>query len=223
VRDAVEMTESAFDLLTREARPGVPERVVYGKMVGHMIELGSIPPNFLMWSVGNPFRHSLAPFPTARPMRAGEVIHVEIEARNTSGYLGQITRTAILGRAPDQLREMFAICRETIEDVMGRLRSGRQMRDVLDAYKSRTKDNRYSVLPVIHARALGEDRPMVIFNTEDPAVLGYGIEKNQTFAVKAQVRDDRSGLLAFWGKSICVGDAGAIRSGKHPIELAEIS
>jgi Xaa-Pro aminopeptidase len=222
VVDAVLMAEEAFQLLCDEAKAGEAERIIYGKMVGRLIELGSLPPNFLMWAVGTPFGFSLAPFPTSRKLMAGVPIYCEIEARSSSGYLGQITRTAIIGEPSDNLKDMFEVCSATFATVMETMKPGATMGDVLGAYKKPSDQGRYRTVPVIHARALGEDRPMIIFDTSDPQILAFELSEDQVYAVKVQVRDERSGEMAFWGESISIGLTGAVRSGQQPVDLAII-
>lgn len=222
VADAVSLAQDAFELLRREARPGVEERAVYGRMVGRLIERGSIPPNFLMWKVGTKFGFHLSPFPTGRLLLGNEPIYCEIEARSPSGYLGQITRTAYLGKPGDNLTQMFALCRDTFTSVLDLVKPGTTMGNVLSEYSKRSAGSSYRVLPVIHARALGEDRPMIIFDTKDPRILSFLIQENQVFALKVQVRDERSGEMAFWGDSVAVGPSGAIRLSNDPLRLTII-
>jgi Xaa-Pro dipeptidase len=222
VIEAVAMAEQAFELLCHEAKAGEPERIIYGKMVGKLIELGSQPCNFLMWSAGTPFGFSLAPFPTGRPLPVGEPIYCEIEARSSAGYLGQITRTAIIGQPSDNLAAMFEVCRRTFEIVMGTMKPGATLGDVLSTYQKQSARERYRTVPVIHARALGEDRPMIVFDTNDPAILSFPLRQDQVYAVKVQVRDEQSEQMAFWGESIFIGPAGAVRSGRQPVDLATI-
>jgi Xaa-Pro aminopeptidase len=219
VAEAVALAEGAFDLMLREAAPGVPERVVYGKMVGDMIGHGALPTNFLMWSAGPNFGHSLAPFPTARPLRRGDAIYCEIEARSSSGYLGQITRTASLGPVSDNLSRMFDVATSAFDCVLTSMAPGATMRDVLAVYKESSAKSRYDLVPVIHARALGEDRPMIVFQTDDPKILAHELSEDHVYALKVQVRDSDSGEMAFWGESVAIGDSRAERLGKHLASL----
>jgi Xaa-Pro dipeptidase len=220
VQTAVGMAEGAFEVLMQQAKPGVPEQVLYGQMVGHLIELGSLPTNFLMWSAGNNFGHSLAPFPTGRPLTASDTIFCEIEARSPSGYLGQITRTLCMGTPEPRLQEMFNVAATTFENVIFNMRPGATIQDVLAVYGNNNSRSEYRAVPVIHARALGEDRPMIIFNTDDPAILNHQIRENHVYAVKVQVRDDARGDMAFFGESVAIDGESAVRLGKQPIEPA---
>lgn len=221
IRRSVEIVESAFELLLQEARPGVTEREVCAKITGHLLAQGAIPPHFHSMAVGNPFKNSLSPVATTRPMRAGEIINIEIEARCSTGYLGQITRTAVLGKPSDQLVEMFDKTRETIEAVANRLQPGNRIGDVLSVYDELQSGCPFKIAPVMHSRALGEDWPMIIYNTTDQEVLDFKVQPNQTFAVKAQVFDDEKTTLAFWGESMWARESGAVRLGKRPIELRQ--
>ncbi len=219
VGEAVAMAEAAFDVLLAEARAGIPERVLYGRMVGHLIEQGSLPSNFLMWASGKNFGFSLAPFPTGKRLRQGEPIYCEIEARSSSGYVGQITRTASLGAPSANLAAMFELATASIEVVLGSMKAGATMGDVLAIYAQQSQGSRYRAVPVIHARALGEDRPMIIFDASDPAVLEHVLHEDAVYAVKVQLRDEKEGEMAFWGESIAVGLDHAVRLGRQPIRL----
>ncbi|WP_293972814.1 M24 family metallopeptidase [Sphingomonas sp.] len=219
VAEAIGLAEAAFDLLLAEARPGIAERVVYGRMVGNLIENGAIPTNFLMWSAGTNFGYSLAPFPTGSALKAGEPLYCEIEARSPAGYLGQITRMACLGAPSDNLRRMFDDAAETFEGVLASMTPGVTMREVIAVYKEYSAASRYDLVPVIHTRALGEDRPMIVYQTDDPAILAYEIREHHIYAVKVQVRDKTSGEMAFWGESVAIGSARAEQLGTHDISL----
>ena len=175
-----------------------------------------------MWAAGTNFGFSLAPFPTARKLVAGEPIYCEIEARSSSGYLGQVTRTAVLGRPSDNLAAMSDLCGDTFAAVMEMMKPGATMGEVLGAYKKQSAQRKYRTVPVIHARALGEDRPMIIFDTTDPELLAFELREDHVYAVKAQVRDESSGEMAFWGESIAIGAVGAVRSGVQPVAVASI-
>jgi hypothetical protein len=63
---------------------------------------------------------------------------------------------------------------------------------------------------------------MIIFDTTDPAIIGFPIREDHVFALKVQVRDPESGLMAFLGESIAVGPTGAIRMSNQPLGLTVI-
>ena len=174
-----------------------------------------------MWKAGANFGFHLFRF-RPQALREGEPIWCEIEARSPSGYIGQITRTAFLGKPGDNLKAMFDLCAETFTRVLDLVKPGATMGHVLTEYGKASAGTNYKVLPVIHARALGEDRPMIIFDTKDPKVLSFPILENQVFAMKVQVRDERSGEMAFWGDSVAVGPNGAIRLSNDPLRLTTL-
>ena len=49
---AVELVEGAIEVMARAARPGVPECVVYGRMLASMVEQGGELPMMINWAAG---------------------------------------------------------------------------------------------------------------------------------------------------------------------------
>ena len=54
MRAADALVEQALEVLRREARPGVPENVIYARMLASMVEGGGEVPTMILWSVGWP-------------------------------------------------------------------------------------------------------------------------------------------------------------------------
>lgn len=221
IQHSVEIAEEGIDVLQRQAKAGVAEQVVYGRMVGRMIELGSQPANMLMWGAGPDGEHTLVPFPTARKLADGDIVFVEVESR-WKGYLGQVTQMGVVGTPPAHLVEMFDVVRKTIGRMQELLTPGSTLGAVVEACRAATAESPYDVFPILHARALGEDDPIIIFNTTDPRILNWPVKENQTYAVKCQVRTRGGGPMAFWGESMRVGPKGAERLGTTPIEIMRL-
>ena len=221
IRHSVKICEAGMDVLRQEARPGVPERVVYGRMTGKMIELGSVPPNMLQWGAGNLSGHTLVPFPTNRPLAENDILFLEVESR-FKGYLGQVTQMAVLGDIPAELAAMFDVVVSTITRMRELLHPGARLGAVVEACRASTVGSPYDVFPILHARALGEDDPMIIFNTTDPRVLDWPVRENQTYAIKCQVRTRNGGGMAFWGESMRIAAEGAERLGSMPMEIIRL-
>ncbi len=218
---AVRIAEAGLAVLRREARAGVEERALYGRMVGRLIELGSQPANMLMWGASPEGGHSLAPFPTARKLAPDDIVFLEIEAR-FRGYLGQVTQMGYVGEPPAVLVQMFDLVRDTIERMQELLTPGATLGAVVDACRAATSSSPYDVFPILHARALGEDDPIIIFNTSEPRILEWPVRENQTYAVKCQVRSRGAGPTAFWGESMRVSSTGAERLGTTPQEIMRL-
>src|SRR5438874_2075180 len=104
----VELAEDAIAVMAREARPGVPQCVVYARMIARMVEQGGELPTMLMWNVGPPSWPLMGPMPTQRKLAPGDVITAEVEAR-WAGYVAQVTQMAFLGDVPAEYAEMFRV------------------------------------------------------------------------------------------------------------------
>ena len=78
---AVEIVEAGIDALEREAQSGVPEHVVYARVMSALLERGSEPTTLLLWTAGNPLPPAAATIPTQRPLAADDTTNVSTIAR----------------------------------------------------------------------------------------------------------------------------------------------
>jgi hypothetical protein len=129
---------------------------------------------------------------------------------------------AVLGPIPAQLEGMFEVVCSTLETVMTELRPGATLGAVADTCKRSTERSGYNVFPILHARALGEDAPMLI-GSASKEVLEWPIRLNQTYAIKVQVREPDGSAMAFWGESMVIGPAGATRLGQEPMRIMSLA
>ncbi len=80
LRHAIELVEGAIEILLREARPGVPECIVYAHMIASMVEQGGELPTLLLWASGSPQPLTNAFMPTQRKLQQEDILTSEIEA-----------------------------------------------------------------------------------------------------------------------------------------------
>ena len=99
IEQATRLAERALEVLRAEARPGVTERSLIGRMLASMIEGGGDLPTMILWSAGWPQPPSNHYQPTGRALRVGDMFATELEAR-WAGYVGQRTQMGFLGAGP---------------------------------------------------------------------------------------------------------------------------
>lgn len=225
LRESVRLVERAVEVLEQEARPGVPEAVVYARMLASMGELGGEWPTFLIFSAGHDPQPARGHFqPTMRKLQAGDVIACEIESR-WAGYIGQITLTAVLGKASAEYREMFEIQQEALRRCLEHLRPGAKVEDFIALAEDVAKGTSYRSQIILHGRGLGDDPPIVIFGTEfggqAQRMKNWRVEENACFVVKPLVTGP--GRTVCWGDSVVVRASGAERLGTRPPALIEIA
>src|SRR5581483_5159008 len=120
---AVTLVEGAIETMIREARPGVPENVVYARMLASMIENGGELPTMILWAAGSPQPPTNAFMPTPRKLQQGDIITSEVEA-HWGGYVGQVTITGAIGKVPSDYAAMYRIQQDIIDQAYERFRPG---------------------------------------------------------------------------------------------------
>ncbi len=220
MRAADELVERAIEVLSREARPGVPENVVYARMLASIVEGGGEVPTMILWSAGWPQPPSNQYMPSRRILCAGDMILTEAEAR-WGGYIAQNTQPLFVGKAPDEYRRMFALQQEALAACHEKLRPGSTLGEIVEVAASFSRDD-YQCRLIMHARGLGDDSPMAVYGTRDQLMRDWAIEENSTFIVKPMVRTPDNAKRIYWGDTVVATLNGASRLGKRRPEIIEI-
>lgn len=222
LRKSVALVEAAIDVLAAEARPGVPECVVYARMVSTMVELGGEFPVFMLWQAGWPQTPRNWMQPTRRPLQRGDLISAETEAK-WMGYSGQISHQAVVGPIRPQLAEMFEVQQAAFAACCAALVPGARLGDLIPITASVADGTPYRCQLILHGRGLGDDPPLAIFGTEfggqDQRMKNWLIEENTSFMVKPLVLDPAGVPWVCWGDSVVVTSSGVERLGTRNPEI----
>lgn len=221
IRKADELVEQAIGVLCREAGPGVAENVIYARMLADMIENGGEIPTMILWSAGWPQPPSNQYFPTGRKLASGDMISIECEAR-WAGYIAQVTQPLFIGKAPEEYHRMFALQQQAVAACYDKLRPGSTVGDVINAAAAFSNDE-YRCRLLMHARGLGDDSPIAIYDARDATMRDWPIEENATFIVKPMISTPDHARRLYWGDTVVVGRDGAKRLGARAPELIELT
>jgi Xaa-Pro dipeptidase len=208
---AIGLAERALETFSAEARTGVPECVVYGRMLSTMVEQGGEIPTMILWSVGWPQPKSNYYMPTARPMQRGDMISIELEAR-WAGYIGQVTQVAFLGDPPVEYERMFEIQQRALQRCYDLLCPGAIIGDFVDACAAFDSDD-YTCRLIMHARGLGDDSPICVYQPRDETMRNWKIEANSTFIIKPVIASHDLSRRLYWGDTVVATANGARRLG----------
>ncbi|MEO7242198.1 MAG: M24 family metallopeptidase [Variovorax sp.] len=216
----VVLVERAIDILAAEARPGVPENVVYAHMIASIVEGGGELPSMILWSAGWPQPPSNAYMPTRRPLQQGDMILTEAEAR-WGGYVAQNTQPLFIGKAPTEYRDMFARQQEAIALIYDLLRPGETLGRIA-ARVAEMSDDRFDCVILMHGRGLGDDSPLAVFGVRDAVMANWVIEKNSAFIIKPVVSNKDGTKRIYWGDTVVCTPNGARRLGKRAPSILEV-
>ena len=219
IAKADELVEGALDVLAREARPGVPETVVYARMMASMIEKGGEIPTMILWSAGWPQPPSNQYLPSLRKLADGDMIVVEAEGR-WGGYIAQNTQPLFIGKAPDEYQTMFALQQEAVACCYENMRPGKTIGDVANAVAALSHPD-YRFILLMHCRGLGDDSPMAVYAPRDAIMRDWVIEENATFIVKPIVATPDSSKRVYWGDTVVTSANGVKRLGKRKPRIIE--
>lgn len=216
----VALVERAIEVLTEEARPGVPENIVYARLIASIIEGGGELPSMILWSAGTPQPPSNFYYATRRPLRAGDMILTELEAR-WGGYVAQNTQPLFIGPAPDEYHRLFERQQEAIRLCYDLLRPGNTIGQMSDAVAAMS-DDRYDCRILIHGRGLGDDAPMAIYRPRDEIMANWRFEANSAFIIKPMVSTKDNAKRIYWGDTVVCTEGEPRRLGRRPASLIEI-
>jgi len=231
IRRACRVAEKAALTMIRTARPGVPEREVFGSMLKTIVVEGGEVPSMMHWGAAPqpPWPHRLV---TNRVLQAGDIINNEIEAK-WSGYVAQVVQPMVLGEPQAEQQQLFALSRTIFEQLRPLIRPGATFAAILENYQALVRDA--GCIPgaaLMHGRGLGEDPPLVMGRgTVDPALQFQAgnvfIFKPAVFPPEGDVIQSGSGLVMELavraGDTVVVTEDGAQRLGRRPLEIATMN
>lgn len=215
---AAQLVETALDVLEHEARPGVLECSVYGRMMGRLLEQGSEPTTLLLWTAGNPLPPAVGTLPSRRPLAEGDVVLVEVDAK-WCGYLGHGAATVWAGEPDTIARSMAALQYETFRRCCEALRPGRILGDLVSACAEIAAGTPFESKPIVHSRGLGLDAPVLVNHARDERTRTWVVEEDSVFVVKPTVSTADGTRKVMWGDTVVVTPAGARRLGRRPPPL----
>jgi Xaa-Pro aminopeptidase len=214
LRRAVGLVEGALDVLDREARPGVPETVVFARMTAWLLERGSEPNALLLWAAGNPLPPAVGTLTSRRPLAADDVVLVEADAK-WGGYLGHATETVWVGEPDATTRAMAELQVEATRRCWAALRPGATLGSLVDVCAQVAAGTPFDCRPIVHSRGLGLDAPVLVLRARDERTRDWVVEENAVFVVKPRVTGP-GGRTVMWGDSVVVTAEGARRLGSRP-------
>ena len=214
------LVERAIDVMASEAREGVPENVVYARMLASIIESGGDLPSMILWSAGWPQPPSNSYQPTRRKLRQGDMVLVEAEAR-WGGYIAQVTQPMFIGRAPSEYHTMFARQQEATQRAYELLKPGETV-GAIAAAVAEMSDAHYDCRILMHGRGLGDDSPIAIHQPRDATMANWQFEENCAFIIKPMVASKDGTKRIYWGDSVVCGRDGARRLGSRSPAIIEV-
>lgn len=127
MRRATALADEGYEFFRQAARPGRKQYEVVADVEAFLRQKGS-PDNFMIIGSGNADVRGMAP-PSERKLKPGDLVTTELTPA-INGYLSQICRTLVLGKATPVQQQAFAVWHEAMEAGIAAVKPGVTAADI---------------------------------------------------------------------------------------------
>ncbi|TMA07055.1 MAG: aminopeptidase P family protein [Deltaproteobacteria bacterium] len=217
VEKAADIIGLAIEALVKPARPGVPESHLIGEMLREIVRQGGEPVTMLLFGAGGPEVPWAQRVVTTRPLKLGDLINTEVEAKY-GGYIAQALQPISLGPRPKELEKIFDATKIIFDKMLRLLRPRVTFGEVVAFYQDEVRGAGYEPDgALMHGRGLGEDAPMLWGAVRDFPESRGRLKQGHVFILKPAARkgEMRDSIRA--GDTVVIEQSGARRLGKREL------
>jgi Xaa-Pro aminopeptidase len=218
IRETAAMQDGIMAQMREHIRPGMRDYEVFAAAQNLGLELGSEGGIFLGSSApaGRPavFRPRSQ---QGRSLQKGDVFTLLVENSGAGGYYTEISRTFVLGKASQELKDAHAECVEAQKHTVKRLKPGALCRDIFEAHNAYMRRRSLPEERRLYGHSQGYDvaeRPLL----RDDETLA--LAANMSMAVHPTIASER--LFITVTDNFLVGTSGAERLHRTAQEIVEI-
>jgi Xaa-Pro dipeptidase len=217
IERAAEIIGLAVEALVKEVRPGVPESHLVAEMLKEIMKQGGEPITMLLFGAGGPEVPWAQRVVTARPLKIGDLINTEVEAKY-GGYIAQALQPISLGPRPKELEKIFDTTKVIFEKMLKVLNPGTTFGEVVAFYQDEIRTAGYEPdAALMHGRGLGEDAPMLWGARPDFPESQASLKAGHVFIFKPAARKGEMRDFIRAGDTIVIERSGARRLGKREL------
>lgn len=175
LRTACDISCRAFERILKDIRVGATEKELAAKLSGYMVYEGADTQpygNILISGARTSLLHGI---PSAKAVEYGDFVLMDFGCQY-KGYLSDMTRTVVVGKASPRQREVYGLEKQMIEASEAVMRAGTALKDVYQASVAPILDMEYYQY---HYRGLGHGIGLFVhelpfINPESEAVYQAG-------------------------------------------------
>jgi Xaa-Pro aminopeptidase len=220
IQKACELSDQGMQTALDSLIPGTTELEVAARAEQRMIQLGSERPKHETIVASGYRCKFIHPFASQKRIRAGDQVVTDLGA-TCGGYASDIARTAVLGKAGEELIRGFDLLCRLQDAVLEKLAPGVSMRDIIPVIKEVTRGSGMKLIgPIGHNVGLKvEERP---FLSARKAFQDVVIQKGMILSIFSGSLQANRSLGIRLEDTILVTDSGVKRLTKHPRRLFEV-
>ena len=226
LRHSALIAEAAVDEMIEMARPGVDAALLYARIMGRLLELGSqyYAAALKIGPIGGPepYRHTSPPL--GQRLQPNDLITNEICAI-WGNQVAQEDQPVLLGPVPDDWKAVVDLQAEVFQAGLERMKPGTSFGEFIDFTNNfgNKTGGRLKTLVLLHGRGLGDDGPLLTPRARGEAIRDVRFEKGNAWVWKPYAMTADSRIEYVWGGDVVVTDNGGEVLFKRPPGMVSIS
>lgn len=224
LRRSTLIAEAGVEEMAELARPGVDEAVLYARVTGRMLEMGSewVPLAMYTGPIDGPEPERHTNPPLGRRLQANDLITNEVSA-SFGVQVAQEDQPILLGPIPDAWRPVIDLQREVFEAGLERMKPGTTFGELIDFVNGYGARRGMKTLILMHGRGAGDDGPLLTPRALGENVRDLRIEKGNAWVWKPYAMSADERIQFVWGGDVLVTDRGGEALFKRPHGMASIT
>jgi len=208
LRRGAAIAEAGIAELIDAARPGADLAVVYGRIVGRILELGSeyYPPALVHGPIDGPLTRLEAP-PLRRRLQPMDLINNEIDAV-WGGLVAQEDQPVLLGAIPEAWKPVIALHREVFEAGLARMTPGTVFGEFVDFVNGFGAQRGMQTDTLMHGRGYGNDGPLLTPRDRGERIRDVRMEAGNVWVWKPFAISADGRIRFSWGGDVLVTERG---------------
>ena len=142
LRAACEIACRAFYRILDDIRVGVTEKELAANLSSYMVKEGADTKPYGNILISGPNTSLLHGIPSDRAVQYGDFVLMDYGCQ-FNGYMSDITRTVVVGKASEKQKEIYALEKQMIEDSLAVMKAGTKCGEVYEASIQAIKDTPY--------------------------------------------------------------------------------
>lgn len=142
LRAACDIASRAFDRIIKDIRPGVTEKELASKLSHYMVMDGADTKPYGGILISGAKTSLLHGIPDSKVIEYGDFVLMDYGCQY-HGYLSDMTRTVVVGKATPKQREVYELERRMVEDVEAVMRPGTSGEECYEASLRAIRDTEY--------------------------------------------------------------------------------
>ena len=224
LRRSTQIAEAGVEEMAELARPDVDEAVLYGRVTGRMLEMGSewVPLAMYTGPIDGPEPERHTNPPLGRRLQANDLITNEVSA-SFGVQVAQEDQPILLGPIPDAWRPVIDLQREVFEAGLERMKPGTTFGELIDFVNGYGARRGMKTLILMHGRGAGDDGPLLTPRALGENIRDLRIEKGNAWVWKPYAMSADERIQFVWGGDVLVTDGGGEVLFKRPHGMVSIT